>query len=470
MTLRPIRLRTRIALYFVALLVSWTFLVMGSINYLLSDTSRRLLREEGNRIVRTLADQSETFVHYEDTLGLAACLERQRKTHSGIRYIAVLGDDGIPIWSTFPQGGLPQGLLAVPYEPPPGQDVSVRLLRSAGELLYGFECRKGGIRVRMGLSLSPIQETVRTLMTSVLWIGAAGFLAVFALALYVSRPVETLTRMIERAVHLDRETGGVEPLPATEETLAIANRFNELVGRLEERDRQLDVSKKLAYLGEISANIAHEVNNPLGVIVMNSDFLLKRCRSGQIDSGAAEEVERLCLASKRATLAVQKLLQFARYSVRGDDPRHRKARIAPLLQETAALLQDRICSSRSRVRIEVPDALPPVSCDEQGIQQVLLNLLTNALDAGPEEGEILVRAAQAPGTLSIQVVDQGPGMDPEVLRRAKEPFFTTKEHGTGLGLAISESIVRAHGEELTLENKPDGGTSVTVQIPVREEA
>jgi two-component system NtrC family sensor kinase len=231
----------------------------------------------------------------------------------------------------------------------------------------------------------------------------------------------------------------------------------------------LEASKKLAYFGELSASIAHEVNNPLGVIVMNSSFLEKRRAAGGLSPGAAEEVGRLSAAAKRATLAVQKLLQFARHTTERMPVRHKRVHLQSIVRETLDLFEDHIQVAGCGAQVDIPENLRPVNCDAEGIQQVLFNLLANAIDASPKGGEIRIKVTSDSECCSISVSDQGQGMSPDVVGRAKEMFFSTKgpERGTGLGLAISDAIVKNHAGELLLQSRLGQGTTVTVRLPVK---
>jgi len=139
--------------------------------------------------------------------------------------------------------------------------------------------------------------------------------------------------------------------------------------------------------------------------------------------------------------------------------------VKDLVEDLGGLLQAAITSHKARLRIEVAPSLPPVRGDTVQLQQVLLNLILNALEAmidcPIEDREVVVRAV--PSALSVvemTVTDQGPGFSKEKLAKSFEPFFTTKKHGMGVGLAICQTIIRAHGGQLTAENNPDRGATV----------
>jgi len=460
---RPQRLRTKVTGYFLVLVFSWSVMMAGSLEYLFSRQMYDSVRDRGVHVTRALVAESLPLIRFEDFRGLAALVRTQMRSLPDLRYVFVLDETGTPIWSSSPKGP-PRGLVRlarVRATPAP------RLVRLGDDLVYAYSADAGGARVAMGLSLAAAERFVWATIPHVLWMGAAGLFAVFALALYVSRPVEALSRAVERAVVLDQATGGsAASFDELVETSAIASRFHDVLDRLEERTRQLDGARKLAYLGEISTNIAHEVNNPLGVIVMNAGFLQKRLKNGQIDPVAAKEIERLSTAARRATLVVQKFLQFTRYSNRPGDVRQRPTHIDALVRESLDLLEDRIRNSRTTVRTHFPESIPAISCEEQGIQQVIFNLLTNALDS--EGAEIDVRLEVRDKTFVLEVQDTGKGMPAEVAARATEPFFTTKPTGSGLGLAISRSIVQAHGGRIRIETELNRGTTVGVELPIQE--
>lgn len=461
-----VKLRTRIGFYFLGLVATWTLFVLILLGDFLTRTSRQLLRDRGAHLTRMLAVEAAPLVHYDDIQSLARLFAERTKPPSDVRYVIVLKSSGDVVYSSFPSG-VPLRLLSVPHPTEVGPAVAVQLIQTRDEQLYDYEAVETGIRVRMGMTLTPVQSFAQQLTTHILWIGVAGLLAVFAVALHVSRPVEALTVAVARSA----EAAGIQgntPLDGTLETSALAAWFGEALGRLEEKTQQLDKSKKLAYLGEISTSIAHEINNPLGIIVLNAGFLARRVSSGELVGPAAAEVERVRGAAMRATLASQKLLQFARYSMQRTGIKRRPVQPEPFVRETVELLRDRIRLSECTVEVEIPPGLPAVSLDPQAIQQVLFNLLTNALDASPAGSHIRVRAEVTSGVFALSVVDEGRGMTQEQIARAKEPFFTTKDpgKGTGLGLAISDSIMTSHGGDLSLESAAGQGTTVTLRVPL----
>ncbi len=462
------KLRTRISLYFLGLVVAWTLLVSVLLGSLLSQSARGVFRERGAQLARRTALECAPLVHYEDVAAVSQHLRTLTAPPTDVRYVVVIGEDGEVFASTFPRG-VPDALMRVRHHERLGAGLMAQLVETPDELLYDYEAEKAGVRVRIGMSLWPVQALVQDITGYILWIGVAGLLGVFAIALQVSRPVEALATAFTRAADLDPHIREHSELYGTLETSNLADWFQELITRLQESTRRLEGSQKLAYLGEISASIAHEINNPLGIIVLNSEFLAKRAESGTLDPDAVAEVGRVRTAALRATLAAQKLLQFARYSTQKSPITRRRMRVDPLIHETVELLRDRLQLSGCAVRLEIPDDLPAVSLDQQGIQQVLFNLMTNAIDASPNGGDIVIRAEVTDREFVLSVIDHGEGMSEELLKTVKEPFVSTKQPGggTGLGLAISDSIVQTHGGALVIQSRVGHGTTVAVRLPLR---
>ncbi|MBI2920846.1 MAG: HAMP domain-containing histidine kinase [Planctomycetes bacterium] len=467
--LPTLKLRTKIVIYFVALLLAWSAVLFVAVSEMVSWKLYRASKARGAQLARHVAVEGDPMAAYEDSLALGDLLARMVKENPEIRYVVVQGDDGGVLASTFANGGLPRDLRTLQAPAAAGEEAAVRLIRYRNEMIYDYACRHGLATVRLGYSLSSAQDLKSQTGSWLLWLGVIGILAVFVAAYQISRPIEALTESL-RADPAAGAAGKRRP-EGTLETRAIQDGIERLHGELHERNEQLESARKLAHLGELSAVIAHEVNNPLGVVVLNSGFLADRCQAGEIRDEAAREVALLKLASRRATLAVQGLLQFARYTRKGAKPAPLARSLEPMIRETIELLGERVRAAGCAVAVEVAKDLPAVLFDVEGLQQVLLNLLQNSLDACPARGHISVGVSSDGATLRLQVLDDGQGMNEEVLRRAKEPFFTTKsqEVGSGLGLAISQAIVGAYGGSLELTSRPGEGTTATVMIPLRKQ-
>ena len=237
------------------------------------------------------------------------------------------------------------------------------------------------------------------------------------------------------------------------------------------RDRMSRVSH-LATLGEMAGAIAHEINQPLAAI-SNYALACQRLLSSA-EPGIAEIQDALREISGQALRAAE-IIRRVRSLVRARAPRREPCDVNALIREVSALIHSEARPQGVELTLELADGLPPVQVDGIQIQQVLLNLIHNSIEAlamaGGGERRVTVRTAKkAPGELTISVVDSGPGVEPELAKRIFDPFCTTKEHGTGLGLAISKSIIEAHRGRLAYRPNLPTGACFSICLPVAEVA
>ncbi len=220
---------------------------------------------------------------------------------------------------------------------------------------------------------------------------------------------------------------------------------------------QLVQRERLVALGELSAVVAHEVRNPLGVI-FNSLGSLRRLLKPEGDARmlldiVGEEADRL-------NRIVGDLLDFARPST----PALRPEALDRLLEDAvgAAVAENRDIA----VERDIEAGLPPVSIDARLMRQAVLNVAVNAVQAMPRGGRLTVRARRDGAWARVEIRDSGPGVPDEIRHRIFEPFFTTKASGTGLGLAVVKRIVEGHGGEVAVASDPAAGAAFTIRIPL----
>ena len=225
-------------------------------------------------------------------------------------------------------------------------------------------------------------------------------------------------------------------------------------GRLVEAER-------LAAVGELVAGVAHEVNNPLGSISAFAQLLL---RDDRLDDEQRESVEVIHGEARRASAVVGDLLAFARHSA----PRRAAVELAPVVERALRLRGFQLAAAHVRSRVELPSGLPAVHGDARQLQQVVLNLVTNALQAMPQGGELQVTARREGDLVALEIRDTGTGIPPHARPHIFEPFFTTKREGegTGLGLSVSYGIAAAHGGTLSLVETSERGTCFRLSLPL----
>ena len=265
------------------------------------------------------------------------------------------------------------------------------------------------------------------------------------------------------AQHLDRLLDVID-----EKTRALQRWNAELDAKVAERTRELETaqgqllrSEKLAAVGQLTASIAHEINNPIAVIQGNLD-LVRSQLPRDAERGVRDELRLIDTQVERMRLIVTQLLQFARPSeyagyIMPVDPQR-------VVQDCLVLVGHLL----SRTRIEVHcqfDAMRHPAINANELQQVLVNLMVNAIHAMPDGGRLELQTADVGDDgVEITVADTGPGMDAELMDQLFQPFVTRKKDGTGLGLWISRTLVQRYGGDLCAANRAGGGAAFTVLL------
>jgi C4-dicarboxylate-specific signal transduction histidine kinase len=210
-------------------------------------------------------------------------------------------------------------------------------------------------------------------------------------------------------------------------------------------------------LGELAATISHEVNQPLAAIVTNANFCLRRLegRTPNLEELRAVILE-IVSDGARASTVIARIRSLLIKGV----PRRTDLDVNKIIQDVGFLLRTELARAHISLSTELESNLPRVAGDEVQLQQVLINLIMNALEAmqlsaGPSR-KLWIRSAKSSDGISVQVQDSGPGIEPESVTRIFEPFFTTKSEGIGMGLSISHSIIESHGGRLLLISSNEG--------------
>jgi two-component system NtrC family sensor kinase len=323
---------------------------------------------------------------------------------------------------------------------------------------------------------------------------AAGVLGVLlaagiGAAHYLARRISAPLRELEDAMHRVAEGDFMAAAPAPTSDAEIASltaSFTQMRDRLKDtmislelavenlhdKQEQLVEVEKLASLGRVAAGVAHEINNPLAVINEKAgllqDFLevsgdfKHRERFGTLLEGITDSV-------KRCRAITHRLLGFARRVEVTVEP----IELNDLVSRVREYLEGDRAEKGIRIELRLAAGLPAAHTDRVEFEQVLVNILKNAIDAVPAGGEIVVTTlAKNQRWLQIVIADNGPGIPPEQIKRLFEPFFTTKEKGkgTGLGLFVSRGIMKKLGGRILVESIVGTGTNFTLELPVRHVA
>ncbi|MFH2040833.1 MAG: cache domain-containing protein [Chloroflexota bacterium] len=306
------------------------------------------------------------------------------------------------------------------------------------------------------------------------------FVAIALLGIIVSTLISNLisqkiTTPIKLLVNASREIaqGNLNPkieVTSHDELGELAIAFNTMSNKLIEREDKLKEftkskimeSEKLAIVGQLAANVAHELNNPLVGIITYSHLLLEETPASE---NATEFLNKIVIQANRCKDIVRGLLDFARQR----KPDRTLFNINNLLKQCISLLENQVIFHNIKIILDLEE-VPMVILDPSQVERVFMNIILNAAEAMDGKGELNIssRFDSDEGVVEVQVRDTGPGISEENLEQIFDPFFTTKDvgHGVGLGLAISYGIIREHNGTTTVKSKIGEGTTFTVRLPV----
>ena len=249
----------------------------------------------------------------------------------------------------------------------------------------------------------------------------------------------------------------------TDELGVLAREFNAMAASLDRQRRELLSAERLAAVGRISAQITHEIRNPLNAIGLNAELLAEElARLSPAPREAAQLVAAISRETDRLEAVAEEYLKFARLPRASPVPLDLDELVGSLLD----FLGPELAAAKVTVIRELAAALPGIEGDEAQLRAVVHNLVRNGREAMAGGGTLTVRTRQVEGGVELEVADTGGGMPPEVLALIFEPFYTTKERGTGLGLAYARRIVAEHGGTIRCESAPGRGTTFTLRLPV----
>jgi len=286
-----------------------------------------------------------------------------------------------------------------------------------------------------------------------------------------------IVRPIKRLVHASQQLAKGDltyrvKLKSKDEIGELGETFNYMASSLKERDdqikqfaqREIMKSQRLASLGQLAAGVAHEINNPLGAILIYSNLLLE-----DIDkkSPIRNNLEKIVHETNRCTEIVKGLLQFARKT----EPRMEPSNVNELLNDVLSVVEKQALFQNIVISKHLFPKLPTVMADKGQMRQVFMNIILNAAEALNGNGEIRVgtRLTSTDHFIEIEFTDNGPGIPPEDLDRVFEPFFSTKDAGTGLGLSISYGILERHDGNIMVRSEVGKGTTFVIRLPTKEE-
>jgi two-component system, NtrC family, sensor kinase len=321
------------------------------------------------------------------------------------------------------------------------------------------------LKRRVTTTTSGLEENEHALRLRTIYFGITAVALGLLVTIWVVITLRPLRKLREGAHRIagGDYTSRIEERGPSEIT-QLAREFNSMGRAVEERERELVRSERLAAIGKMAAMIAHEVRNPLSSIGLNTELLEDELD----DAPEAAEARDLCHSIHREvdrlTQITEEYLTFARLP----KPKLAHEPINSMVGALAAFVREDLAVKQVTLTTDLAAGDPIARIDAAQIRQCLLNLIRNASEAvvAKGSGHVTLRTRAAGGRIEIDVEDNGTGIAPEVLPQLFDPFFSTKEDGSGLGLALTQQIVRDHGGDLRVDSTVGRGTTFTVSVPV----
>jgi two-component system, NtrC family, sensor kinase len=334
-------------------------------------------------------------------------------------------------------------------------------------LTHSLNRMRRPLRGESGQVAQRLSDDEETALSMAIVLGAGGLAVagvVFIFTMRTLRPLGVLRARARQVAGGDyaRRTG----VTSHDEIGDLAREFDAMAGALEEREHRLIRSERLATVGRMAAQIAHEVRNPLASIGLNAELLGDELAAGgegkRLVTSIIGEVDRL-------TEITETYLRFARLP----RPRLERENLGALVASVVELARGELQQDGITLAVDIEPELPEIEADEAQLRQALINLLRNAREAmatppagpAPARKQLDVQVARDGGRVMLRVRDSGPGIDGANLGKIFDPFFSTKERGTGLGLALVQQIVVDHGAQIDVDSAPGQGTAFTIGFP-----
>lgn len=242
--------------------------------------------------------------------------------------------------------------------------------------------------------------------------------------------------------------------------LAIVNRKQR---RLVEVNQQLAQNERVATLGRVAAQVAHEVRNPLAGLLLYSEHLKGKI-NGKLPNGDAQLIDKIIDTINNLTATTEQILNFARPVTLAP----RRVDLNEVARDATQLLSTEIAAHAIEAKLDLNSSPVTGMLDEPSIRATTLNLVLNAVQAMPAGGHLTISTSHSDGKLSMLISDTGSGMSPDQIKQIFEPFNTTKSRGLGLGMPYAQKIIQQHGGHIVVESQPGKGTDVRIELPANE--
>ena len=320
------------------------------------------------------------------------------------------------------------------------------------------------VGARQSASFRLLDEVGRSITLTAIVMVLFTFLLATPVTRVITNPLKNLREMAQVSKRVAQgETDVRLPVSYGGEVGQVATEFNAMLDTLQATREQLVHSENLASLGQLAAGVAHELNNPLGTILLYAESAQRECAE---DDPHCADLAVIVKETKRCKRIVADLLNFSRQHQVIAQPTD----INALLQELIEMAPRRIKTVSIPIVTEFDPNLPIINSDTAQLRQVFLNIMTNAVEAMPQGGTLTVRTQTGPNQMiTVEIEDTGCGIPRENLGKLFTPFFTTKPigKGTGLGLAISYGIIKMHRGQINVKSQVGQGTTFIISLPVK---
>jgi two-component system NtrC family sensor kinase len=481
------------------------FALFGFLNLRMArNNSEALVRISADRLANIMLRSTRYAMLQDDRHALVNIIQ-ELGSEPGIQRIRLFDQNGRITLSTDPRevntpGALPGSEGARIFRDPQGQRVLAvnRFIENSpacsnAACHYHPASQKVLGAIDADLSLAQVDAQMAGHQAALRWFlaGAIAFGCLTAMTFmwyFVYRAVKELIRGTHRVA--DGDFAYILPVRSDDELGDLAASFNKMTAEvagvqahieeqvrrktaeLERVHRTLLSSEKMASIGKLAATVAHEINNPLFGILTYARLVLRELLKHDVPTRdeMAEQLQTIERESKRCGELVKNLLTFSRQAPSNREPND----LNTVVHRAALLVKHKLDMQSIELKENLGADLPPVHCDANQIQQVVLVLMVNASEAMPKGGTLQVSTgldADADQGF-VRVKDTGCGIPDDVLPRIFDPFFTTKEdqNRTGLGLAVAHSIVEQHAGDIAVRSAPGQGTEFTVRLPVERHA
>ena len=430
------------------------------------------IQDSSQEISKAIQMSIEDLTSNAETSRLTDYLTKARE--KGINEINIINIDGEIIDSSNPDKigkkrelkKLERGIHAV-RRPVGGAALSQKPYEVVVPVIVGDE-QLGYVQINMLLdNIRDIQQAnfIRRLFATGM-VFTVGIALIIFLARRYTTPIKNMVEDFKRVSAGDLSvTIAVE---SNDEIGEMAVGFNNMVEKLREREaleKRLYEAEHLSRVGQLASGIAHEIRNPLNYISLAIDHIKAEMLPNCGDK-CAELVELTDKIKEEVRRANYMVVNFMNY---GRPLKLRRTQVVypELLAKVLPVLQDRLTEQHTVVEQQIPVDLPPLWIDGELFRNCILNFITNASQAMPEGGTIILGARLEEGQVKLTFADQGSGISPDDISKIFQPYFTTKDVGIGLGLAITERIIKEHGGSIYVKSTLGTGTTITVSLPLQ---